>query len=64
MSDSMYTRVVFGNDARKQLFKGLDTAAQAVTVTLGPSGKTVVIQNKGESPIVTKDGVTNRKNGC
>ena len=44
--------------ARRELFKGLEIAAAAVSVTLGPKGKTVLIQRNGESPVVTKDGVT------
>jgi len=57
MSDK-FTRVVFASEARKSLFKGLEIAANAVTATLGPKGKCVLIQQEGESPIVTKDGVT------
>jgi chaperonin GroEL len=36
----------------------MEIAAEAVSTTLGPKGKTVLIQRKGEAPIVTKDGVT------
>ena len=53
-----YTKVVFSDEARKSLYKGLSTVAEAVSCTLGPKGKTVLIQQEGESPIVTKDGVT------
>lgn len=52
------TNVIFKNDARRKLFSGIELAAEAVTTTLGPKGKTVLIQKKGEAPIVTKDGVT------
>lgn len=52
------TNVIFKNEARRQLFSGMELAAEAVTTTLGPKGKTVLIQKKGEAPIVTKDGVT------
>jgi chaperonin GroEL len=52
------TRVIFKNDARRQLFEGLEVAAEAVSTTLGPKGKTVLIQRKNEAPVVTKDGVT------
>lgn len=52
------TKVVFSSEARKKLFEGIEVVAQAVTSTLGPKGKTVLIQQAGESPIVTKDGVT------
>ena len=53
-----YTKVIFSGDARKSLFKGLEITAEAVSATLGPKGKCVLIQTEGESPIVTKDGVT------
>ena len=52
------TRVIFSNEARKSLFKGLELVAEAVSCTLGPKGKTVLIQNGETAPIVTKDGVT------
>jgi chaperonin GroEL len=52
------TRVVFAEEARKELFAGLSTTAEAVMCTLGPKGKTVLIQKNGCSPIITKDGVT------
>lgn len=52
------TNVVFKSEARKKLFEGLEIAAAAVTSTLGPRGKTVLIQTKGAAPIITKDGVT------
>jgi chaperonin GroEL len=52
------TRVIFSNDARKELFKGLEIVANAVGATLGPKGKTVLIQQNAGAPIVTKDGVT------
>jgi chaperonin GroEL len=52
------TKVVFSQDARKELFAGLDITAEAVSCTLGPRGKTVLIQKDGSSPIITKDGVT------
>jgi chaperonin GroEL len=52
------TKVIFSSDARKTLFKGLEIVAEAVSCTLGPKGKTVLIQCEGDSPIVTKDGVT------
>jgi chaperonin GroEL len=52
------TSVLFKKEARRKLFEGMEIAANAVTTTLGPRGKTVLIQKKGETPIVTKDGVT------
>lgn len=58
MADDTYTRVTFDTEARKQLLNGLDIAARAVGVTLGPRGKCVLIQHVGHAPITTKDGVT------
>jgi len=55
---SQLTRVVFSQEARKELFMGLSTTAEAVMCTLGPKGKTVLIQKDGGTPIITKDGVT------
>lgn len=52
------TRVVFAQEARKELFAGLCMTAEAVMCTLGPKGKTVLIQKDGGTPIITKDGVT------
>lgn len=52
------TTVVFSSEARQKLFSGLEQAAEAVSVTLGPKGKTVLIQRNNQVPIVTKDGVT------
>jgi chaperonin GroEL len=55
---SAITHVIFKSEARKALFEGLEIAAEAVSLTLGPRGKTVLIQKNGEAPTVTKDGVT------
>lgn len=53
-----HTLVLFGKEARDELYKGLATAAEAVSCTLGPKGKTVVIASGDKPPIITKDGVT------
>jgi chaperonin GroEL len=50
--------IEFGSHARDKLFVGADTLAKAVRVTLGPSGRNVVIQKQFEAPRITKDGVT------
>jgi chaperonin GroEL len=50
--------IEFGSHARDRLFVGADTLAKAVRVTLGPSGRNVVIQKEFEAPRITKDGVT------
>lgn len=57
-TSSSLTRVVFSQEARKELFAGLCITAEAVMCTLGPKGKTVLIQKDGGTPIITKDGVT------
>ncbi len=48
----------FGLDAREQMLKGVDILANAVSVTMGPRGRNVVIEKSFGGPTVTKDGVT------
>ena len=48
----------FGKDAQKALIEGLNYVGNAVKSTLGPAGKTVIIQRKDKSPILTKDGIS------
>jgi chaperonin GroEL len=50
--------VKFGSNARHPILIGLNTLADAVKVTLGPSGRNVVIEKSFGAPIITKDGVT------
>jgi chaperonin GroEL len=50
--------LLFDTDARAKLKKGVDALAEAVKVTLGPTGRNVVIDKKFGSPTITKDGVT------
>jgi chaperonin GroEL len=50
--------VRFGSEARSLLLKGVDRLADAVSVTLGPRGRNVVIEKSYGSPKITKDGVT------
>lgn len=57
-NSSPSTQILFSTEARKRLFKGMMIAANAVTCTLGPKGRTVLIQREGQTPIVTKDGVS------
>ncbi len=54
----MAKEIVFNNDAREQLRKGVDALANAVKVTLGPKGRNVVIDKKFGAPQITKDGVS------
>jgi len=50
--------VKFGTDSRDRMFKGINTLANAVKVTLGPKGRNVVIDKAYGAPRITKDGVT------
>ncbi len=50
--------VRFGEDARARLQSGVDVLARAVTVTLGPKGRNVVLDKSYGAPRITKDGVT------
>jgi len=50
--------VLYGIDAKTKLKKGVDTVANAVKVTLGPSGRNVIIEDERGLPHVSKDGVT------
>ncbi|UYV12768.1 MAG: chaperonin GroEL [Phycisphaera sp.] len=50
--------IAYDNDARERILRGVQKLAQAVKVTLGPSGRVVVIQKSFGAPTVTKDGVT------
>lgn len=51
-----------GQDARESLKRGLDKVADAVKVTLGPSGRNAVLGRVGISPIITNDGVSIARN--
>src|SRR5512147_550577 len=53
-----FTDVRFGPRARKQLLRGVDTLANAVTTTLGPKARTVLIKKGFGGPRVSNDGVT------
>lgn len=50
--------IIYGQEARKALEKGVDALANAVRVTLGPRGRNVVLDKKFGSPTITNDGVT------
>jgi len=52
------TNVSLGSDAQVKLINGINTLADAVKSTLGPNGKSVIIQNMFGPPVVTKDGVS------
>jgi len=50
--------ILFDEEARRALQKGADVVANAVKVTLGPTGRNVLLEKKFGSPLITKDGVT------
>ncbi len=54
----MAKQLLFGEEARRKLEKGVNTLADAVKVTLGPKGRNVVLDKKFGSPTITNDGVT------
>ena len=54
----MAKQIIFGEDARRSLKKGVDTLTEAVRVTLGPKGHCVALDKKWGAPSVIDDGVT------
>lgn len=50
--------IIYGEEARKALQKGIDTLANTVKITLGPKGRNVVLSKKYGAPLITNDGVT------
>ena len=51
-------QIAFNTDARERILKGVQKLAHAVKVTLGPSGRVVILEKSFGAPTVTKDGVT------
>lgn len=54
----MAKKIVFEEEARKALLRGIDAVADAVKVTLGPKGRNVILQKKFGAPQIVNDGVT------
>ena len=54
----MAKEILFDEEARRALMKGVDALANAVKVTLGPKGRNVVLDKKFGAPTITNDGVT------
>ncbi|MDY6383851.1 MAG: chaperonin GroEL, partial [Cyanobacteriota bacterium] len=54
----MAKKIVFDEEARKALLKGIDSVADAVKITLGPKGRNVILTKKYGSPQIVNDGVT------
>jgi len=51
-------QIIFNEDARHAMERGVNKLAEAVRVTLGPKGRNVVLDKKFGSPLITNDGVT------
>jgi chaperonin GroEL len=54
----MAKKIIYGEEARKALEKGINQLANTVKITLGPKGRNVVLDKKYGSPLITNDGVT------
>jgi len=51
-------RVIYGEESRQAMLRGVNLLAETVKVTLGPKGRNVVLEKKWGAPSITKDGVT------
>ena len=58
MSNAIVKNLNFGLDAKDQVFAGITKLTQAVSSTLGASGKCVMLEDANGKPVITKDGVT------
>ena len=58
MTDAIVKNLNFGEDAKVNVFKGIEKLTQAVSSTLGASGKCVLLEDGTGNPVITKDGVT------
>jgi chaperonin GroEL len=58
MSDAIVKNLNFGEEARVEVFKGIEKLTKAVSSTLGASGRCVMLEDGSGRPIITKDGVT------
>ena len=54
----MAKQIIFSQNSREGLLKGIDAVADAVKVTLGPKGRNVIIEKKFGAPQIVNDGVT------
>src|SRR4051795_10490769 len=54
----MANQITYGDASRQAILRGVNSLANAVKVTLGPSGRNVILEKKFGSPTITKDGVT------
>ena len=58
MNETIVKHLNFGEDAKSAIFSGIEKLTQAVSSTLGASGKCVILEDTGGNPKITKDGVT------
>src|SRR5210317_1777210 len=58
MSESIVKNLSFGEEGRVKVFEGITKLTQAVSSTLGASGKCVMLEDSSGKPVITKDGVT------
>jgi len=54
----MAKQIIYGEQSRQAILRGINQLANAVNVTLGPKGRNVILDKKFGSPAITKDGVT------
>ena len=54
----MAKQIIYGEEARKALQRGVEQLADTVKITLGPKGRNVVLGKKFGAPLITNDGVT------
>jgi chaperonin GroEL len=54
----MAKKIIYGEEARRAMQRGVDSLADTVKVTLGPKGRNVVLDKKFGAPLITNDGVT------
>ncbi|MCL2588711.1 MAG: chaperonin GroEL, partial [Oscillospiraceae bacterium] len=54
----MANQIIYGEEARRALERGINQLADTVKITLGPKGRNVVLDKKYGSPLITNDGVT------
>ena len=58
----MAKQIIYGEQSRQAILRGVNQLADAVKVTLGPKGRNVVLDKKFGSPLITKDRKSTRLN--
>ena len=54
----MAKMIIYGEEARRKLERGVNQLADTVKLTIGPKGRNVVLNKKFSTPLITNDGVT------